>query len=439
MLRSHGPWAIRLICAPGATAPGRLADEELYDRDGVSEEPRRAAEQLVVLAASIGDHDRRTRGHSERVRLFAELIGEELGLADDEQAKLQWAGLIHDIGKVTVPTEILNKKAAPDAREWRILHQHPEAGAELVKATEPWLGEWVQAVESHHERWDGTGYPHGLAGAEIPRAASIIAVADSFEVMTAVRSYKAAMSLEDARVELTRCVGSHFDPAVARALLNVSIPRLRRSMGVLAALAHVPFFGRVSTAAAYAPDAVSTAVGATTTAASAGAGAMAVSAAIVVGVPGAMPVAGSDVAGIEIESAHHDDPFDRRDDAQPVDEPVVTAPPAADGDLSAVPEAPLLDSGEVAVTAEPPAGGPEEPETPSRPIAAPSSVPAPQPQPSRPAAPSAGAPVDPPHPTAAPPTDGGPGIGHIVSEMAKDQGPGGIGGVVSGLARNNGS
>ncbi|HET7720792.1 MAG TPA: HD-GYP domain-containing protein, partial [Acidimicrobiales bacterium] len=248
--------------------------------NGLSEIPEEGAEQLVVLATAIGDHDRRTRGHSERVRLYAELIGEALDLSPDERNKLQWAALIHDIGKVTVPPEILNKKGKPDETEWAILQAHPAAGEQLVGSVEGWLGEWVHAVGGHHEKWVGSGYPRGLAGADIPRAAAIVAVADSFEVMTAVRSYKKAMTLADARREMTRCAGKHFSPEVVRAFLNLSIGDLRRSMGLLAAVAHLPILGRLSTAASYAPDTISTAVSMTSTAATAGAGAVAVTASV---------------------------------------------------------------------------------------------------------------------------------------------------------------
>src|SRR4051812_37301542 len=274
---------------------GRRLAREVEDAraNGVSDEPGRAAEQLVLLATAIGDHDRRTRGHSERVRLYAELIGEELHLDAMDRAKLQWAALIHDIGKVTVPPAILNKKGRPDPDEWAILQNHPAAGEDLIAPVEEWLGEWVHAVGGHHEKWDGSGYPRGLAGADIPRSASIVALADAFEVMTAVRSYKKAMTLEDARREMTRCAGTHFSPDVVRAFLNVSIGDLRRSMGVLAAFAHVPILGRLSTAASYAPDTVSSAVHVTTSAATAGAGAVAVSAAVAVGTP-SMAAAGAD-------------------------------------------------------------------------------------------------------------------------------------------------
>ena len=117
-----------------------------------------------MLATAIGDHDRRTRGHGERVRLYTELIAEELHISEDERAKLQWAALIHDIGKIEVPAKILNKKGRPDANEWSILQRHPLVGERLVTPVEPWLGDAVHAVGGHHERWDGTGYPRGSRG-----------------------------------------------------------------------------------------------------------------------------------------------------------------------------------------------------------------------------------------------------------------------------------
>jgi HD-GYP domain-containing protein (c-di-GMP phosphodiesterase class II) len=264
----------------------RLAREvDVARREGISDDPARAAEQLLMLATAMGDHDRRTRGHSERVRLYTELIAEELHLSVDERSKLQWAALLHDIGKIEVAPEILNKKGRPDADEWVVLQRHPLVGERLAAPVEPWLGDAVHAIGGHHERWDGSGYPRGLAGSDIPRAAAIVAVADAFEVMTAVRSYKPAMPLAEARAELTRCAGSHFSPEVVRALLSVSIGRLRRSMGLLAVLAHVPLLGPATKVAAYAPDTVSTAVGFTTSTATAGAGVLAVAGALAVASP----------------------------------------------------------------------------------------------------------------------------------------------------------
>ncbi len=276
------PNRFRLALRAGS---GRRMARELEQAraHGLSDDRGLASEQLVLLATAIGDHDRRTRGHSERVRLFADLVAVELGLSAKERSKLQWAALIHDIGKITVPAEILNKKGAPTKREWEILRTHPANGEALAAPVAPWLGEWIHAVGGHHEKWDGSGYPRGLAGAAIPRAAAIVAVADSFEVMTAVRSYKKAMPLPEARAELTRCAGTHFDPDIVRALLNVSIGRLRGAMGIFAGLAHVPFIGPLTTAAAHAPDTVTAAVGATTSGASAGLGMAAIGGAMVLG------------------------------------------------------------------------------------------------------------------------------------------------------------
>ena len=296
----------------------RLAREVVRARrQGLSDDPSRAAEQLLILATAIGDHDRRTRGHSERVRLYTELIAEELHLSDDERWRLQWAALIHDIGKITVPTEILNKKGPPDAREWAILKRHPAAGAELAAPVEPWLGDAVHAVGGHHERWDGGGYPNGLSGEEIPRSAAIVAVADAFEVMTAIRSYKKALPLTEARAELTRCAGTHFDPDVVRALLNVSIGRLRSAMGVFAVIAHLPFLGQVARAASYAPTTVSTAAGMTTTGATAGVSVLALS--------GGLAIASTASASSELPRTVPS-AFEEGDQAQMMSEPAIVVP-----------------------------------------------------------------------------------------------------------------
>ncbi len=205
-----------------------------------------AAERVLTLAAALNTHDRRTRGHSERVRALTDLIATDMGLSKHDADRLRWAALLHDIGKLTVPAKILNKPGKPDAREWSLLQRHPEEGAKLIGPLAAWLGEWASAVDSHHERYDGAGYPRGLAGIDIPLAGRIVAVTDSFETMTAVRSYKRAMSFSDAREELQRCAGTHFDPAVVRLMYGVSLPRLLGALGPLAAVAHIPVVALVS-------------------------------------------------------------------------------------------------------------------------------------------------------------------------------------------------
>src|SRR5438552_4242586 len=179
----HTPSRFKLALQAGS---GRRMERVVTEArtNGLSADRAQAAEQLVLLSTAIGAHDRRTRGHCERVRLYAELLGEELHLRDDERHKLQWAALIHDLGKIRVPIEILNKKGRPSDAEWAILQNHPLHGEQLVAPVADWLGEWVHAVGGHHERWDGTGYPRRLAGHDIPRAAAIDAVAASFHVIT---------------------------------------------------------------------------------------------------------------------------------------------------------------------------------------------------------------------------------------------------------------
>jgi HD-GYP domain-containing protein (c-di-GMP phosphodiesterase class II) len=207
---------------------------------GGDDTPTRGAEHVLALVAMVNYHDRRTRGHCERVRAFAELLGEELHLPVEERERLRWAALLHDVGKLTIDPAILNKPGAPDKHEWEQLKTHPAAGGPIAEPLREWLGEWVLAVTQHHEKWDGSGYPLGLAHEAISRPGRIVAVADAFEVMTAIRSYKKAMPAAEAREELTRCAGTHFDPTLVRAFLNISLGDLRAAIGPLAWMAEFP-------------------------------------------------------------------------------------------------------------------------------------------------------------------------------------------------------
>ena len=207
-----------------------------------------ASEAALVLVAALGAHDRRTRGHSERVRTFADLLAKEAGLSDDERDRLRWGALLHDIGKLSVPGAILNKPDRPDEQEWAQLKRHPEEGAHLVEPLVAWLGPWASSVAEHHERWDGRGYPRGLAGEDISLGGRILAIADAYEVMTAARAYKVPMSAAAAREELVASAGTHFDPALVRAFMGISLGALWWAAGVSALLAQIPLLGRVGAA-----------------------------------------------------------------------------------------------------------------------------------------------------------------------------------------------
>jgi hypothetical protein len=237
--------------------------------------PHQAAEVILSLVTALSTHDRRTRGHSERVHVYADLLAEELGLENGDRERLRWAAMLHDIGKLDVDAYILNKPGSPDEEEWERLRHHPVAGRQLIAPLVPWLGEWATAIDQHHERYDGTGYPKGLAGEEIGWSARIVSVADAYEVMTAPRTYKRPVGAESARQELAQHAGTQFDPAVVRAFLNISIGKLRRIVWPFAMAGALPFAGRA--AAAGTPLASS---------ATAVAGAIAVAVSVGGGVPG---------------------------------------------------------------------------------------------------------------------------------------------------------
>jgi putative nucleotidyltransferase with HDIG domain len=204
-----------------------------------------SAGTILALATALQAHDRQTRGHAERVRIFTDLLGEELKLSREDRYLLRWAALLHDIGKLTVSPGILNKPGKLDEHEWAIMRQHPTEGARIASPLLAWLGPWAGAISEHHERFDGAGYPAGVAGPAISTAGRIVAVADAYDTMTAVRSYKKPMAVRAARQELVRCAGGQFDPAMVRAFLSISVPRLLWKTGPGSFLVQLPFLARL--------------------------------------------------------------------------------------------------------------------------------------------------------------------------------------------------
>lgn len=204
------------------------------------------AQLILEFAVALSVHDSHTRGHSERVRMYTDLVARELRLRPNDADRLRWAALLHDIGKLGVAPKILNKPEVPDAEELGVLRNHPLQGYWLIEPLHRWLGPWAAAVRDHHERFDGTGYPQGLRGSAISLGGRIVAVTDSYETMTAGRPYRKALTVTAAREELVRRSGSHFDPEVVRAFLAISLGRLWPVVGIGALLAEIPFLGPVT-------------------------------------------------------------------------------------------------------------------------------------------------------------------------------------------------
>jgi HD-GYP domain-containing protein (c-di-GMP phosphodiesterase class II) len=171
------------------------------------------------LATAIETKDVYTRGHSERVTMFAEMIADELGFSAEEIENLNLAGLLHDIGKIGVDDAILRKPAKLTPAEFEEIKKHPGFAANILEAI-PQLKHIIPAIRHHHERYDGMGYPDGLKGENIPYFARIISVADTFDAMNSSRPYRQALSFDVCLDEVKRCAGTQFDPEIAAAAVK---------------------------------------------------------------------------------------------------------------------------------------------------------------------------------------------------------------------------
>ncbi len=173
---------------------------------------------LQALVAAVDAKDSYTARHSIAVTDYAVAIGRRLSLSGEQLVALERAGLLHDLGKIGTPESVLLKGSNLTADEYDVIKEHPEMGGHIVE-TIPFVANLMPAVRSHHERWDGTGYPDGLAGEAIPLLARILAVADAFDAMTSDRPYRAKLAIAEAAAEMVLFKNSQFDPDVVDALL----------------------------------------------------------------------------------------------------------------------------------------------------------------------------------------------------------------------------
>jgi HD-GYP domain-containing protein (c-di-GMP phosphodiesterase class II) len=178
-----------------------------------------AMRTIRALALAVDDKDRYTRNHSERVALYATAVAVHIGLPIEHIERAAIAGTLHDVGKVAVPDSVLLKPGPLSDDEFALVQRHSEAGERTVLA----LGheEVATWIRHHHERWDGDGYPDGLAGERIPLPSRIIGVADALDAMTTARAYSEALSLEQAKRELVDEAGKQFDPQVTDCLIEL--------------------------------------------------------------------------------------------------------------------------------------------------------------------------------------------------------------------------
>jgi hypothetical protein len=177
------------------------------------------AATLAALCQAVETKDFYTRGHSERVSRGSVMIAQEIGMRADRVEAIRYAGMLHDVGKLGVPTKVLQKSGSLTEEEFAAIQLHPMRGLEIVREI-GFLDEALAGIMHHHEKVNGRGYPMGLAGDEIPEFARVISVADAFDSMTSTRSYRAARTVAEAVAELRRGMGDHFDPAMVEAFLR---------------------------------------------------------------------------------------------------------------------------------------------------------------------------------------------------------------------------
>lgn len=252
---SHDDVVIGLLIAGNKTSDnGEIASPEMQYLDAVaefvgtfhenmarfSEQRAMAMGTLEAITASIDAKDPYTRGHSERVAYLSQEIAKAMGLSEQDAERVRVAGLVHDVGKIGVPERVLCKAGKLTDEEFGLIKLHPETGHRILKGISL-LEHTLPGVLHHHERIDGRGYPHGLKGDQIPLAARIIGLADTFDAMSSNRAYRPAMPREKVIAEITRCAGTQLDAAVVAAFTKVNLQGYDELMSRQATAAGVLF------------------------------------------------------------------------------------------------------------------------------------------------------------------------------------------------------
>jgi putative nucleotidyltransferase with HDIG domain len=216
-------WALLLLLVRGAShtlagQTAKLRDRSKQLMDSYARLEQSSVEAIETLNATVEAKDPYTAGHSRRVQELAVAIGTELGLGGRSLEHLRLAGLFHDVGKLAVPDAILTKPERLTPEEFELIQQHSQAGAQIVGKLGH-LRDAVPIIRHHHERWDGTGYPDGLAATDIPLEAAIVGLADAWDAMTTDRPYHRALSIQEAVDEIRGGRGTQFSPEVVDAFL----------------------------------------------------------------------------------------------------------------------------------------------------------------------------------------------------------------------------
>ncbi|TXL01135.1 two-component system response regulator, partial [Methylococcaceae bacterium CS5] len=202
----------------------RLLDEMVKDRTRELEQTRLQIIQRLGRAAEYKDNE--TGMHVIRMSYYSQILALASGMSEDEAELLLNAAPMHDIGKIGIPDKVLLKPGKLDADEWKIMRRHPQMGAEILGSHDSVLLNLARDIAlTHHERWDGTGHPNGLKGAEISIHARIVAIADTFDALTTVRPYKQAWLTGEAIEQLKKESGTHFEPALVDIFLSI-IPQI---------------------------------------------------------------------------------------------------------------------------------------------------------------------------------------------------------------------